>query len=595
MKYAMGSVFAPVIEYVTNLVYQLMKAIQSVAYALTGVNIFAKASASSYASMADSASKASKESKSLAGIDEINNIGGNDSGSNSSSSGNTAPSFDLSNVDGEMSLLSRKLYDFFEPLKESWQKYGSTVIKSAKNALKGMISGVSATWKSFEQIITNGTVYSILSNILDSIGEIGQSWADAWNNDDNGTEIIQGIANMIQDLTDNILDLVKSTGFQSYLDGIISVYSGIVQFLEPILSGFGEMAEIILEIVMSNIGKLLETVGNALQSIAQNETAAEILKAVGSAIAIIAGAIIAWNVAQIVLNTALTIFDVLISPITLIILGIVAAITAVILAIKNWGAISEWFKNLWTNVKDKIVSIVEIIKTTVKDKFNTLKDNITTIFTNIKTKIIAIFTNIKTKITTIASNIYTNVKSKFTNLKDAVINIFNTLKTKISSIFSGIWTNIKKVINSILGGIEGMANGIVKGINKVIQAMNRIKFNVPDWVPGMGGKSFGFNVSELRTISIPRLAKGNVATEQTLAIFGEYTGAKSNPEITAPQSIIYDTVKQALSDSAFTSNRENNAMPKEIVIKFGSYRVAYELQELIRKAQRQNGNTTVTI
>ena len=69
-----GSVFAPVIQFVTNLVYQLMKAIQSVAYALTGVNIFAKASASSYAGMAGSASKAKKETQSLAGIhSEINN------------------------------------------------------------------------------------------------------------------------------------------------------------------------------------------------------------------------------------------------------------------------------------------------------------------------------------------------------------------------------------------------------------------------------------------------------------------------------------------------------------------------------------------
>ena len=46
MKYAMGSVFAPVIEYLINLVYQLMKAFQSVVYAMTGMNVFAKATSS---------------------------------------------------------------------------------------------------------------------------------------------------------------------------------------------------------------------------------------------------------------------------------------------------------------------------------------------------------------------------------------------------------------------------------------------------------------------------------------------------------------------------------------------------------------------
>jgi len=63
MKNAMGSALAPVIQFVTNLVYKLMKAIQSVVYALTGVNIFAKASASSMGNVASNAKKAKNETK----------------------------------------------------------------------------------------------------------------------------------------------------------------------------------------------------------------------------------------------------------------------------------------------------------------------------------------------------------------------------------------------------------------------------------------------------------------------------------------------------------------------------------------------------
>ena len=145
---------------------------------------------------------------------------------------------------------------------------------------------------------------------------------------------------MINDITGAILNLVSSTGFQSFLDGVISAFSGIVQFIEPIVSGFSDMAEKILEIVFSTIGDVLKTVGDALQTIAQNETAVEILKALGGAIAIVVGAIIAWNIAQLVLNGLMGLFAIITSPITLIILGIIAAITAIILIIKNWGAIS---------------------------------------------------------------------------------------------------------------------------------------------------------------------------------------------------------------------------------------------------------------
>ena len=59
-------------------------------------------------------------------------------------------------------------------------------------------------------------------------------------------------------------------------------------------------------------------------------------------------------------------------------------------------------------------------------------------------------------------------------------------------------------------------NLIIRGINSLIRGANRIKFDVPDWVPGLGGKTFGFNITE-----IPLLAKGGVISHPTQAIIGE--------------------------------------------------------------------------
>ena len=55
-----------------------------------------------------------------------------------------------------------------------------------------------------------------------------------------------------------------------------------------------------------------------------------------------------------------------------------------------------------------------------------------------------------------------------------------------------------------------MANSVIKGINTMIKALNNLSFEVPDWVPGIGGKTFGFNIPTLGTISIPRLAHGGI-------------------------------------------------------------------------------------
>lgn len=593
MKYAMGSALAPTIQFVTNLVYQLMKAIQSVAYALTRVNIFAKASASSYASMAESAKKAKNETKSLSNIhSEINNVQSN----NNSDSESLSPSFDLSGIDNQMSPLAQKLYDFFKPLVDSWNQHGAQVIEALKNAISGIGQAISAMWSSVETLFTNGTIYSIIGNILNSIGQIGTAWANAWNNGNNGTEIIQGIANMIDDITNAILNLVSSTGFQSFLDGVLSAFSGIVQFIEPIVSGFSEMAEKILEIVFSTIGEVLKTVGDALQTIAQNEIAVEVLKAVGEAIAIVVGAIILWNAVQAILNGLMGLFSILTSPITLIILAIIVAITAIILVVKNWGAISEWFQDLWIKITEKLQEVWNNIKTffvnlwnsiidKIKAVWNGVKDFFSNIWNGIKTVAITIWDAIKGTISNVINGIKNTISNVLNGIKNIWNNVWNGLKTTVTNIFNGIWNTIKRIINSILGGIEGMANGVVRGVNAVIRTLNKLKFDIPDWVPGVGGKTFGFNIGLMSEVSLPRLAKGNVAYDKTLAVFGEYAGASNNPEITTPQNIMRETFEDVLSNY----NNENSDRPINLTVNVGSTKLGQILLDNLRDMKRQSG------
>ena len=587
MKYAMGSAFAPVIQYVTGLVYQLLKAIQSVVYALFRVNIFAKASASSYASMAGNAKKAKNETKQLAGIhNEINNVQSNDN-SNSGSGGTTAPNIDLSGIDSQMSPLAQKMYEFFKPLVDSWNKYGYQVQDAFKNAINGIGQAISAIWSSLETLFTNGTIYSIIANILNSIGKIGVAWANAWKNDNNGTKIIQGIANIIDNITNAILNLVSSTGFQKFLDGVLSAFSGIVQLLDPIISGFSDMAEKILEIVFSTIGNVLKSIGDALQTIAQNETAVEVLKSIGEAIAI--------------LNGLMGLFTIITSPITLIILAIIAAITAIILIIKNWGSISEWFQNLWekitdklqetwNNVKDFFVNTFNSIMDFFVNKWNAIKEFFINLCISIYLKQQEIWNNIKNCISNIINAIKTTISNVLNGIKNIWNNCWNGLKNTATSIFNGIWNTIKKIINSILGGIEGMANGVVNGVNLVIRTLNRLKFTIPDWVPGLGGKTFGFNLSEMNKITLPRLAKGNVAYDKTLAIFGEYAGASNNPEITTPQNIMRDTFEDVLS------NYGDNGQPVHVTIQYLGKEIFDDTIDYINSRTRRTGkNTIVTV
>ncbi|MFD3378371.1 MULTISPECIES: hypothetical protein [unclassified Streptomyces] len=94
------------------------------------------------------------------------------------------------------------------------------------------------------------------------------------------------------------------------------------------------------------------------------------------------------------------------------------------------------------------------------------------------------------------------------------------------------WSHIKSSSQSaakIIGPLfKGVVNGfltptkmLVRGLNVLISALNRVKFKVPDWVPGIGGRGFAFNLSP---IPVPQLAKGGVVRARaggTLALVGE--------------------------------------------------------------------------
>lgn len=587
MKYSIGSVFAPIIEYVIGLVYQLMRAIQSLVYAFSGVNIFAKATASSM----KSASKSAKEAgKSLSSVhSEINNVSENNG---NSGEGTVSPSFDLSQMDTQMSPFAQKLYDFFKPLKESWDNYGNIVIEATQNAMNGLLTSISVMWQSIETIITNGTIYKILTNIFNSIGAIGQAWANAWTNDNNGTEIIQGLANIINDITQAILNLVSSTGFQDFLNGVLTAISGIVQFLEPLISGFSEMLGIITEIVLSAIGDLLTTVGNALQAIAQNETASTVLEAVGMAIGIVVGAIVLWNSAQLILNGLMTLFTILTSPITLIILGIVAAITAIILMIQNWGTISEWFGDLWVS----ITTTLQEVWNNIKDFFINLWQGICDIAITIWTAISEFFSSIWEGIKNVAMNVWNAITTTISNvingIKNTISNVLNTIKTvwnniwtgignTIKNVWNGIWSCIKGIINLILAGIESFVNGVIKGINILLKGISGLA-NAVGSVIGLNPISL-----QLNTISLPRLAKGGIIDSPTVAMMGEYVGAKSNPEIVTPQNIMEETFDRVLSSHEWNDNSNNR--PIQLTIYVGKKKLGQILLEDLQDMKRRTG------
>lgn len=619
MKYSMGSALAPVIEYVVNLVYQLMKAIQSVVYALSGVNIFANASAKAYSSMASSAKEANKETKQLAGVhSEISNIQSNDSSSNGSSGGSLTPSFDLSQIDNQMSPLAKKLYDFFKPLVDSWNAYGASLVEQIKTTASQIGESLSSVWGSFEKIITNGTAYSILENILAIIGNIARAWANAWNYNNNGDVIVQNLANAFNNLLGAINNVVQSPEFQEWLNNCSGKFREITEKIasinwQPLVDALSQIGQSIGSLALDILSGLVDI----FKWLAENPIVAEVLLAiavaigvVSTAISIISTAYTVWTTATELLSAASATLNISMLPLIGIIVAIIAVIALIVVAIMNWdtitqalaatwewikqkaveiwNAIAEFFTNLWQGICD----VATTVWTAIKDFFVNIWTGISTFFSNIWNGIKNIAVSVWNAITTTISNVINGIRNTISNVLNIISsvwnNIWNGIKNTVVNIWNGIWGAIKAVINSILSGIEGFVNGIIRGINWVLGGISKVANAVGSLI---GLKPISLQLS---TISLPRLAKGAVLKVPTIAEMAEYPGASTNPEIVTPQNIMEETFDRVLARYQDNTSNSNEGI-KKLIIQFGSHKVAVEMESLIRQAHRRNGTSSIVI
>ena len=486
MKYAMGSALAPVIQFIVNLVYKLMKAIQSVVYALTGVNIFAKASAKSYNAMANSAKKAKKETQSLADIDEIHNIQENNSNADT---GTTTPNMDLSKL-GDMSggildalkkgdwgnvgsIIAQKLNEALEKI--PWDGIQNGARKIAKN-IADFLNGFIATtdWSLIGKTLAQGlnTAIYFLYTFVTTF-----KWAQL------GTAIGKSINGFVKNID-------WATAGRTLGEGIKGIFNSISAFLQEV-----DWAEIV------------RSVETFLTNIDWNGIAISVFTAIGAAFGAVASFL-----GQIIVDIWTQIkeyFKYWIDEAHKvggnILEGILVGILNAIMGIGEWIynniflPFINGFKNAFgihspsTVMAEMGTYIIEGFKNGIQ---------------NIWEKVKGIFEQILTSISKIVTSIVNRVVSAFNTLKSKISGIMTGIKNVIKGIWNGIWGAIKKVINSILSGIERMANGIVRGMNRVIDVLNNLKVHIPDWIPLFGGKDIGFRINKMSQISIPKLATG---------------------------------------------------------------------------------------
>ena len=438
-------------------------------------------------------SAAEDASKSMASFDEINQITSNQASGGGGGAGGAA-STDIAPDFSSLDMAEDKLHDIL--------------------GLVGAIAAGLLAWK-IASLFTNdlSKIWGIALAVAGAFALV-YFWLDAWNNG---------------------IDLQNFLGM---LAGLAALAVGLAIAFGPIAAG--------IALVVGGLAMLVVGIKDVIENGFNLENTLTIiagLMAAGIGIGILTGS---W------------------------IPALIAAIASVLVALVSFTGHGEELINGLKTVIDGFGKFFKGIFTGdmklaaegIKQIWNGLKQTWSAIVNSIKDAWNAFITWLQSKNPALAA-IFETIGKLFSDQYNAWKKILSGLITFLTGVFTGDWKKawngvldiLKGVWNLIVGTVEGAINFIIDGINLLISALNKIHFEVPDWVPLVGGRSFGINITPVSRVALPRLASGAVIppNREFMAVLGDQ---KSGTNIETPLATMVQAFKQAMNETGGMGGRQ---------------------------------------
>ena len=584
LKASIGSIAIQALTPVVRLLNEVMSAANRAASALaslfgaksnaaSAVTSTASAAAVAADSIADTGTAATTAAKKIkrafAAYDEINvlNFGSDtSSGSSGGSSGveiaqsSEAASEAVSETENKLDSLKNKLQSFwsgfaagFEPEKKALMKNIATLKTNAKNAwtdIKSLGSPLK-NWASTD-LVTYFTAFShvivgIFIGLFDSANTV---FSDLWTV--AAFPILQKFVTVglpvITQFKTGFINAV-GTAFSSAKEIFDSIWTdGVVPVLAQVSNIFGDVMDIIGEKWQKYGAPIFDGINNAIT-----------------------------NTKDIILN----VWNSYISP--------------------CWNALMDAVDEIWTghlkplvdNVADFVgefvIAALDIYNKFIVPVVTWLQDKLQPVFTRVFNNILNVVKPIVSGIIDTVSGIITTLKGIVQFISGIFTGDWQKAWTGVKNIFKGVWDTVSSVlktpINAIFAMIENLVNRVIGAINSLIRGFNSIKWNVPDWVPAIGGKSIGFNIKQISNVAIPRLAQGGwvAANHPQLVMVGDN---KREGEIIAPESKITQAVEKA------KTKLEEIKLTIEVIVHYPDGR---EVIKQINRAQLEEGRILLEV
>ena len=362
-------------------------------------------------------------------------------------------------------------------------------VEQAMTALNGVFTGETESLKTLGIVMTEtnlkqfaedtGLVYEQMSQAEKVQLRYAYVMEMTANAQGDYARTSDGTANSMRTLQASFDNLIAILG-----ESLLPAITPVIQFITDLLKKFSELDPEIQEIIVA-IGAVLAVMGPVI-----------------SVIGLIVGAI---------------------NPVTL---AIGAAVAAITLLIANWDAVKAKMQQFDNFLKDIFAKdFTEVFGPVLGEALNVFFKNIQNVWNSVKE---------------IFSGIIHFIESVFTGN-------WQSAWRAVKDIFEGIWhlmlSVMKAPINGIIGMVNSLIGGVTKGINAIIDLLNNLSFDVPEWVPEFGGQTFGFDIPKITPPKIPYLATGAVIPPNApfMAMLGDQTHGRN---LEAPEDLIRQIVRE---------------------------------------------------
>lgn len=421
---------------------------------------------------------------------------------------------------------------------------------SFTNALGNFMNSIKTAFETGDPTEAANGLTTFLSNVF-----AGVDFATVWTNVQSFfNQLFTNIFSSIQIEDDGSLFSGLFTTLKGVGETLANVFNTVMEILPQVLPGLMLITDAsmnfinallpLVEIILPPLNNLIAQITSLISALLV--PALQLLQPVFTAIALILDAIspiIEQIVGFITDSTSGT--EGLIEPLTELVTTLLTPLSVLLPPIMH---IVQIILDLVTDILNPIMELISPLLEILNDCLSPLTDVFDVIgelleyslipFLNLFASVIRVF------VVPILKILVTGVQSA-SGVISMLSTVVRVVLAGLKTLFEKAGVFVKSWVNSIIGGIEWLINKIIGAFNSLIRVMNGLSFDIPDWVPNIGGGKFGFSLKEMSTISIPRLAQGAVIppNKEFMAVLGDQSHGTN---IEAP----LDTIKQAVAEVA---------------------------------------------